>query len=248
MNSIELPTMLFLLHRIILVNLPNTLNIITRRMIIKEINPLQAVQRLLELFIKDDTECFVGRKRFLATSLLIPSTERTAGGVTSLFDDAIMSSWPSLLVEGPSLSFFFSCILQLFIICILLICKCLGLLTPIPALHLVEYDIFLSFVFWAGMDDDVTFFSPFERDLNTLTEICSPLARSCCPIFRAARSRQTLETRGVCEGGKRETELICLLFSTNFCLISDTPCLSEKRQENCLTCTTGMIGNPGEGK
>ena len=106
--------MLFLSHRIILVNLPNTLIIITRQMTIKEINPLQAVQRFLELFIKDDTECFVGRKRFLATSLFIPSTERTAGSVTSLFDDAIMSSLPNLLVRGLSLSFSLSCILQLF--------------------------------------------------------------------------------------------------------------------------------------
>ena len=85
--------MLFLSHRIILVNLPNTLNIITRRMIIKETNPLQAVQRFLELFIKDDTECFVGRKRFLATSLFIPSSgSQTAFRVTSLFDDATTSS------------------------------------------------------------------------------------------------------------------------------------------------------------
>ena len=81
-----------------------------------------------------------------------------------------------------------------------------------------------------------------------LTELCSPLAHTCCPIFRTTRSRRTLETRDVCEGMKRESELICLLFPTNVRLMSDRLCLSEKCQENCLTCTTGMRGDPGEGK
>ena len=218
---------LFPSHRDISVIPPSIPNIIIRRITNKETNPLKAIQRFLKLSIKDNAEYSVGRKRFLATWLLSFSTELTAGDVTSRFDDAIMSSWLSLPVEGVSLSFSFYCNSQLFIICILSPYKCLGLLIPTPALYLIEYDTFLSILLLAGMDDDVTFLSPFERDLNMLTAKCLPLALSCCPIFLVTQRRQTLETRGVCEGGKRESELIRLLFFTNFCLISDRSCLSE---------------------
>ena len=223
-HSIEVPMSLFPSHRDISIIPPN---IIIRRITNKETNPLKAIQRFLKLSIKDNAEYSVGRKRFLATRLLSFSAERTAGGVTSRFDDAIMSSWLSLPVEGVSLSFSFSCNSQLFIICLLSSYKCLGLLIPSPALYLIEYDTFLSLLLLTGMDDDVTFLSPLERDLNMLTENCSPLALSCCPIFRVTRRRRTLETRGACEGGKREPELIRLLFFPNFCLMSDRPCLSE---------------------
>ena len=86
----------FPLHRDIFIIPPNMPNIIIRQITNKETNPLKAIQRFLELPIKDNDEYSEGRKRFLATRLLSSSTELTAGAqtafrVTSLFDDATSS-------------------------------------------------------------------------------------------------------------------------------------------------------------
>ena len=190
-----------------------SLNIVIKRITNRKRNPLKTIQCFLKLSISDNTESFVFRKRFPATRLLSLSTEITAGSVTSLSDDAMMSSLPNFPVEGFSLSTFPSCSFPSFMTCLLFIHKCLGLFIPIPALYLSEYKTLSSLCLSAGIDDDVTFLSPLDRDLNTLTENCSPFSFSCCPIFLMTRRRRTLEARGACEGWRKNNRISLFIIS-----------------------------------
>ena len=173
---------LFFPYRTLLVKPPNTFVTIARYNAIKETILPHAFKSFPKLPTEYGSDRFLGTKCFLATSLFTSASQTVSRMLTSLFNDVIMSSSSGFPGSESSLSLSFSCILKLFTVHLSLICEYLGLITFIPALHITAYDIFPPFIFWAGMDDDVTFFSPFEKGfLNILTVKCSPLDRSSPP-------------------------------------------------------------------
>ena len=84
--------MLFLSHRFILIKPPNTFVTIAKNNAIKVTIRLHALNDLLKLPTEYVSDRFLSTKRFLAMSLFTSAFQRVSRMVTSLFDDATMSS------------------------------------------------------------------------------------------------------------------------------------------------------------